>query len=94
MGIKPMTVVPCIVCGKHLATIDLPNHADDANEFCTHGQYGSTVFDPVNGDHLAINVCDECIVAGAKLGRVLFGKGGIKGLEPWTPQSLGAGQGT
>lgn len=78
-------VVPCIVCGKDLALMDSgsPNHAGNANEFCTHGQYGSTVFDPVNGDRLAVNICDKCLMDAQKLGRVLFGRSGSKSLEPW-----------
>lgn len=78
-------IAPCIVCGNQLDEIGSgsPNHADDANEFCTTGQYGSTVFDPVNGDRLAVNICDKCIVAAQKLGRVLFGRAGDRSLEPW-----------
>jgi hypothetical protein len=80
-----MEVVPCIVCGNKLKPMDSgsPNHADDANEFSTHGQYGSTVFDPVNGDRLAVNICDKCLAAGQELGRVLFGRHGSTGLDLW-----------
>lgn len=78
-------VAPCIVCGKVLDPMDSgsPNHADDANEFCTQGQYGSTVFDPMNGDRLAVNICDKCIIEGQKLRRVLFGRSGAKSLAAW-----------
>lgn len=67
---------PCIVCGRTLsrATDDYEAQPDDGVMFSTHGNYGSTVFDPMNGTTLLINVCDECIVEAGKKGRVLSGK--------------------
>lgn len=78
-------VLPCVVCGERLAPMDSgsPNHAHNANEFCTHGQYGSTVFDPLNGDRLAVNICDKCLVAAGDAGRVMFGRHGSRELTPW-----------
>lgn len=68
-----MAVAPCIVCGKKLEDIGSgsPNHARHANQFSTRGQYGSTVFDPMDDSFLAVNICDPCLVAASKQGRVL-----------------------
>jgi hypothetical protein len=55
----------CFSCGKELVPIHIstPNQCDDAVMFTAYGNYGSTVFDPMNGNiSLLINVCDECIV--------------------------------
>lgn len=74
-------ILPCIVCGKELETVGSgsPNHADNANEFHTHGQYGSTVFDPMDGSYLAVNICDKCLVKARDLGRVLAGASAPRG---------------
>lgn len=79
------SIVPCIVCGKTLdaVTFDHPNHAYDANEFLAPGQLGSRVSDPVNGDILAVNICDDCLIEAQKLGRVLFSKEGSKARYVW-----------
>jgi hypothetical protein len=29
--------------------------------FITYGHYGTTFFDPMNGDRLQIVICDECL---------------------------------
>lgn len=81
-----MSVLPCIVCQKALTAIGSPspNHANDANEFRAHGQYGSTVFDPVDGTYLAVNICDECIVQAGHAGQVLTGDRD-RNLKPWKP---------
>jgi hypothetical protein len=78
-------IVPCIVCGKTLrpVTSDRPNHAYDANEFFSPGQFGSTAFDPVNGDGLAVNICDACLIEAQRLGRVLLAKEGARARYVW-----------
>ena len=51
----------CFVCGKELETLfsDSPQ-AHGATMFDTYGHYGSTVFDPMDGEtSLTISVCDE-----------------------------------
>jgi hypothetical protein len=70
-----MTVLPCIVCKKELEALDSgsPNHATDANSFQSMGQYGSTVFDPMDGTFLEVNICDACLVDAAKHNRVMHG---------------------
>ena len=71
------TTTGCIVCGVELDNVD-PN--DDANQpydgvmVSTRGNYGSTVFDPENGEFLLFIVCDECLVKAGEQGRVLLGQ--------------------
>jgi hypothetical protein len=79
-------VLPCIACGKALEPVGSgsPNHADDANEFSTHGQYGSTKFDPMDGSLLVVNICDECIVSASFKGRVYSVMAGSREFKPWS----------
>lgn len=63
-----MTEPPCLVCGKPLDPAIPPgvhdrshNQPDEAVVFRAHGQYGSTVFDPMDGTYLEINICDNCV---------------------------------
>jgi hypothetical protein len=53
--------LPCIVCDKKLKSLYGPNQPDNGLEFTTQGHYGTTVFDPMDGSYLAINVCDDCL---------------------------------
>lgn len=59
----------CIVCNKELEYA-LGNeddyHKDSYQpyaglEFFTYGHYGSTYFDPINGNSLRVCICDECV---------------------------------
>ena len=55
----------CFTCEKDLGPVSLhaPWQCDDAVMFTTHGNYGSTVYDPF--DHrlsLVLNICDRCLV--------------------------------
>lgn len=81
-------IVPCIVCRKKLTDIESgsPNHADDANEFRTYGQYGSTVFDPGDGTSLAVNICDECLVKAGHEGAVLTAAPKSRDFTAWKPR--------
>ncbi|KAB8186889.1 hypothetical protein FH608_046210 [Nonomuraea phyllanthi] len=58
--------LPCLACGKPL-TSALPgaciNQPSGATTFTTTGHYGSTVFDPMDGSRLDVNVCDDCLTA-------------------------------
>ena len=55
----------CLKCGN-----ELENYQDgmpfvspiDGLSFIAYGQYGSTVFDPMDGSWLQIVVCDDCVV--------------------------------
>lgn len=55
--------LPCFKCDKVLENVwdDAPNQPHDATTFQTQGHYGSTVWDPMNGSALEINLCDECL---------------------------------
>jgi hypothetical protein len=62
---------PCIVCGAALTGLfpDI-NQPSGATAFQTTGHYGSTVFDPMDGSAIEINVCDSCLTAKATEGAV------------------------
>ena len=64
--------LPCIVCGKELKNIsdDVDNQPEDGLAITTLGTYGSTVFDPMDGNFLEFNICDQCIVNAGEQGRV------------------------
>lgn len=60
----------CIVCGKKLEPTfcdPLPgpvsNQPSEATYFISYGQYGSTIFDPMDGQFIEINICDVCLAA-------------------------------
>ena len=80
----------CIVCRKDLG--DIPsgeqNHPKDGVVFQSHGNYGSTVFDPMDGTYLEVNICDPCLVQAGDDGNVLIGlwfrsRGKIKMTAEW-----------
>jgi hypothetical protein len=57
----------CIVCDKPLeAAVPDPvqtgvNQPYAGTSFHSYGHYGSTIFDPMDGQFIEINVCDECL---------------------------------
>lgn len=55
--------LPCIVCGVELdnVTADSDNQPSDGTAFWTSGHYGSTFFDPMDGQQIEITVCDDCL---------------------------------
>lgn len=65
--------LPCIVCGSVLTNVEphVENQPDGGLTCITYGQYGSTVFVPMNGEFLEFNVCDPCMVKAGERGRVL-----------------------
>lgn len=68
---------PCIVCGQKLKDVfgGSPVYANQPGEglaFTTHGHYGSTVFDPMDGSSLEINICDPCVEKAMERGDVLM----------------------
>lgn len=75
----------CIVCGKVLESAmpdDVPyggNQPSGGTAFQTHGHYGSTVFDPMNGFYLEITVCDACLADArdARVNVVAYGRDGM-----------------
>lgn len=64
---------PCIICGCVLerVTPTAEGQPDDGIMCQSHGNYGSTVFDPEDLSYLAFNICDECVVEKAQQGRVM-----------------------
>jgi hypothetical protein len=83
---------PCIVCGEQLYNVvdEVTNQPYEGTAFTTGGHYGSTVFDPMDGTYLELNICDECLVKARDKCQVLIGRqsklvrfdGSIVG---WTP---------
>lgn len=73
-----MGILGCFVCAKSLEPVitDQSNLGDqpyEATIFISHGNYGSTVFDPpTNGILLRINICDPCLLARAEANLVLI----------------------
>jgi hypothetical protein len=37
-------------------------HPNDGVVFHARGNYGSTVFDPLDGTYLEVLICDDCLV--------------------------------
>jgi hypothetical protein len=67
--------VPCICCGKKLEADDpRDNQPRKGLAFQSHGHWPSTLFDPMDGTYLEVNICDGCLLEKAKDGLVLVGK--------------------
>jgi hypothetical protein len=78
--------LPCIVCHQPLESVfpEVGNQPNGGLVFRSSGNYGSTVYDPVEvltgrHQHLQINVCDPCIVAATEAQRVYYST------TPYTP---------
>lgn len=96
--------LPCIACGKELKNVDKTstNQPYKGLAFTSHGHYGGTLFDPMDGQFLEVNICDQCLAFHAGKGNVLAGQssrllradGAIVGSErvvipelvPWKPK--------
>src|SRR3982751_6880204 len=66
--------LPCISCKRYLDNVidEVENQPYNGTSFITNGHYGSTVFDPMDGTQLEINVCDDCLRTWGKKGNVLW----------------------
>ena len=66
----------CVVCAAELEPIDseAENQPYRGTVFTSHGHYGSTAFDPLDGTYLELTVCDRCLLAAAANGQVLWGR--------------------
>lgn len=56
---------PCIACGRELENVSADvegNQPYGGTAFTSHGHYGSTAYDPLDGHYIEINVCDVCLV--------------------------------
>ena len=94
--------LPCIACGRELKQVfdeAATNQPYAGTAFRTHGHYGSTAYDPMDGHYLEINICDLCLVTHRD--RVVEGRdrkpvmedGSVVGWEdcnwkelPWAPK--------
>ena len=58
-----LPVLSCIVCHKRLGSAyeGEDNHPDNGVVCHTCGNYGSTIFDEVDGHYLEFNICDNCL---------------------------------
>ena len=62
----------CVVCEKPLENIDhVLNQPSGGIEFVTEGHYGTTVFDPMDGSKLAVNICDPCLTRAIAAGNTI-----------------------
>ena len=90
----PDTMIPCFRCGKPLKDWSAGNNQPfDALEFSSYGHYPSSLFDPGDASELVVNLCDDCIRAGATQGRVLRRtwpegrpRGAMPTYKPWKPK--------
>jgi hypothetical protein len=68
----------CVVCGKELKPafeddIDNESPPSAATVFTSHGNFGSTLWDPVGSSrYLQVTLCDKCLSQAAAAGRVLL----------------------
>jgi hypothetical protein len=69
----PVESFPCLKCGRVLTrvTSDYEGQPNDGIMCSSHGNYGSTVFDPMDGSYLAFNICDPCVKRAARQGRLM-----------------------
>lgn len=67
-----LIALPCIACGRELQSCARPNQPLDGLAFSSRGHYGTTVFDPMDGSALEINVCDDCLERAGERRRVLL----------------------
>jgi hypothetical protein len=69
----PESALPCLVCGRALRNIfpgQVANQPRDGVACLTSGNYGSTLYDPMDGSRLEFNICDECLCRAGEQGRV------------------------
>lgn len=73
-----MSTLSCIVCDCSLDSCmqmeEGANQPYKGTVFTSHGQYGSTIFDPMDGSYLEINICDACLAEKARTNYVLINK--------------------
>jgi hypothetical protein len=62
------TIIHCICCEEEMVNADYmyPEdkaavHPEDGTVFHTYGNYGSTVFDPMDGSLAEICICNDCL---------------------------------
>jgi hypothetical protein len=67
-----MDSFPCIICGQPLKAVMNAAEAQPGDGIMceTAGNYGSTVHDSMDGQYLAFNICDRCMIRAGGQGRV------------------------
>lgn len=71
-------MMKCLVCDCTLESA-IPSEIDEGGQpskgtaFQSHGHYGSTVFDPMDGTFLEIYICDPCLTRASKSRKVMMG---------------------
>lgn len=80
---------PCLVCGCGLqACFDYVAQPDDGVMCTTSGNYGSTVYDPMDGRFIGFNICDACFLKAGDEGR-LFESRRYRPVWAATPATIG-----
>lgn len=69
--------LPCVICKRELSSVfnheDTMNQPNDATNFCSNGNYGSGIFDPIDQYvSLEINICDFCLEDALATNRVYY----------------------
>ena len=76
----------CIVCREAVSSFQ--GCPDNAVSFKSPGNYGSTVYDTIDGSHLEIIVCDKCLTKAGESGIVVESRVvqlTKRSLEKWNP---------
>lgn len=75
---EPQSDFPCFICGRELIRSGTDEGQPCGGVTCTTGgNYGSRAYDPMNGEYLAFNLCDDCLVAKGAEGRIFTTAGSI-----------------
>jgi hypothetical protein len=78
MTIERQSDWPCIICGAELQRVwEDEGQPNDGVVCTTHGNYGSRVYDSLNGEYLAFNICDPCLTKAGEQGRIQITRGSI-----------------
>jgi hypothetical protein len=65
-----------MVCGKELRNVfsETANQPEEGTAFQSGGHYGSTIWDPMDGRILEINICDPCLRRAGIEKKVMLGQ--------------------
>lgn len=66
-------IAPCVICGKEFESAG-DSMPYKGTMFYSDGNYGSTVYDPMDGSYIRINLCDPCLIEAGSKGRVIAGR--------------------
>ncbi len=63
--------LPCILCKRELHSYDdYSNHPSEGVCANTRGNYGSRVYDSMNGRYLEFSICDDCLIEAGDRGLI------------------------